>query len=347
MRRIRYVDVMRGISIILIVASHVMTYCDQLNLIYKLIYAFHVPVFFMISGFLANGGTEKLKTFFFKKVKRLVVPYLFYALIFLLIYYLLGSFAIDALGTNNAIDIKTSLSEIAYGTAFDQALKQNSPLWFLPALFTTEMVFWFVFRIRKRLERTWIFDSFILLLFVSLGELINCFHFNLFFGMSSCLSLGVFYYLGYLLRKNENRIKKCFSFENIILLVIGLVIALFNDKVSYTDYRYGYYLLFVVAALFLSVYLLSLSKTIGNNKMLEKAGNNSMDIMIFHKIIVVALQILFIRLFSSSVRDNIASQILFTIFATIIAVILCLIIGRLLNVIRKKVSCKSVRRYEK
>lgn len=60
--RIFYLDSLKGILIILVIVGHVIQYGHGLNydynndLVFRFIYSFHMPLFFFISGLLANRG---------------------------------------------------------------------------------------------------------------------------------------------------------------------------------------------------------------------------------------------------------------------------------------------------
>lgn len=330
MKRLKYIDNMRGISILLIVIAHVMTYCSKLALIYKIIYAFHVPAFFVISGYIYNENNSFKQTFL-KKFKRLIIPYFIYSILFLIPYYFLGKYAINSLGTNITMDLKQSFLEILYGTSYNQALKQNSPLWFLPALFTTEIIFYFIISLRNKICFKKIYDVFMTVLLLISGIIINKFNFNLFFGLSSFLSLGIFYYFGFLLGKANIKNRLNYSFYMIPLFIICILIFIFNNKISYTDYRYGYYLLFVLGAIIASLIMMIISNNIKYDKYLTIVGSKSMDIMIFHKLFIVALQMLFFKLLPSLSHNSLIIQIVFVAVTSAFTVVLCLIISKMIE----------------
>lgn len=77
-QRFDYLDVAKGIGILLVVWAHILL----VGWSHRLIYAFHMPLFFLISGILYNK--DKYKTFaeFFRvRFKRLIVPYLIYSVV--------------------------------------------------------------------------------------------------------------------------------------------------------------------------------------------------------------------------------------------------------------------------
>ena len=77
-------NILRAISIVLVILGHSFIAGDNNNLliryIIKLIYSFHMPIFFFISGFFAlkifniDSNKDKLK-FLEYKAKRLIIPY--------------------------------------------------------------------------------------------------------------------------------------------------------------------------------------------------------------------------------------------------------------------------------
>ncbi len=81
--RIDYLDVCKGILIILVVVGHAIEIVDPKHKSYfiKLIYSFHMPAFFIISGFLFNAIKWKnrgFKDYLLNRVDRNLIPYFFF-----------------------------------------------------------------------------------------------------------------------------------------------------------------------------------------------------------------------------------------------------------------------------
>lgn len=75
-KRIEWLDIAKGICILLVVLEHELTWDEGLR---YLIYAFHIPMFFILSGMTAciTGETEKGFNVFLKRnVNGLLKPYL-------------------------------------------------------------------------------------------------------------------------------------------------------------------------------------------------------------------------------------------------------------------------------
>ncbi|MEY8763485.1 MULTISPECIES: acyltransferase family protein [Clostridium] len=106
-------DIARGIGIFLVVLGH--SFPDsQFNnsnfyaYIYKLIYSFHMPFFFIISGFFAYKiyEIENLKgygSYVYKKIKRLMVPYFTVSLVAVPIKLYMNNFAARPVKLNSLI----------------------------------------------------------------------------------------------------------------------------------------------------------------------------------------------------------------------------------------------------
>ena len=82
-KRIDYLDTCKGILIILVVIGHAIEIVDVEHYCYliKLIYSFHMPAFFIISGFLFNSDKWKQKGFkeyLINRTNRNLIPYFFF-----------------------------------------------------------------------------------------------------------------------------------------------------------------------------------------------------------------------------------------------------------------------------
>lgn len=150
-KRIPAIDIARGFAIIFIVFGHTAAYSGHLGAFVKFVAGFHVVLFFILSGYLFSvKENEKFSTFLKNKFCRIMVPYFVWSVAFLIPYMILGKATADALGVNASFDIGRNLAEIAYGVGADGKLKQNTSLWFLPALFSMNIVFFGLIKLVKR-----------------------------------------------------------------------------------------------------------------------------------------------------------------------------------------------------
>lgn len=70
------VDIIKGIGIILVIMGHI----SENLFINRLIYSFHMPLFFILSGYayINYNKTNNIKDFIIKKLKTIVIPYFIY-----------------------------------------------------------------------------------------------------------------------------------------------------------------------------------------------------------------------------------------------------------------------------
>ncbi len=68
--RYRFIDVARGISIICIILGHLGN--SQIN---RFVFTFHVPIFFLITGYFINKKTS-IREFIHKRFRTLIIPYI-------------------------------------------------------------------------------------------------------------------------------------------------------------------------------------------------------------------------------------------------------------------------------
>ena len=94
-KRIEYIDALRGITMILVVFSHVELfgfYVDEPTLLNSLFISFRMPLFFFISGFIAYKASIEwnLQTWWAMSKKKILVqlvPTLFFGMIYTYLYY--------------------------------------------------------------------------------------------------------------------------------------------------------------------------------------------------------------------------------------------------------------------
>ena len=49
-RRIAYIDILKGVAAFLVVLGHIVTYDADFHRLYNVIYSFHMPLFMFLSG---------------------------------------------------------------------------------------------------------------------------------------------------------------------------------------------------------------------------------------------------------------------------------------------------------
>jgi len=142
-KRIEYLDIARGIGILLVVLGH--NDFEVISLfIHQVIYSFHIPLFFFLSGYFINASIPFLD-FFKKRFNSLLKPYLF---TIFLIYFTSVSF--EKMGFNTAI---TRTLKSLYGSGHYIDWVQ---LWFLPHLFVVSLYAFLFIMIVNRFRNRWV-----------------------------------------------------------------------------------------------------------------------------------------------------------------------------------------------
>lgn len=134
--RNQWMDVAKGLAIILMVIGHT----PIPEMLSRFIYSFHMPLFFIASGWMTNWKKYTIKLFFIKKIKSLIFPFLIYSSIVLLL-----------MNFENK------------GIINDWLIKgwQGYALWFIPVLFISLIFAYFFFLIPNKWTK--IFTLFLIL----------------------------------------------------------------------------------------------------------------------------------------------------------------------------------------
>lgn len=77
--RLRFVDIAKGISIICIILGHL-----GIHAITRVVFTFHVPIFFLITGYFVSTKMS-VRDFAAKKARMLLVPYYVTSLVMILV----------------------------------------------------------------------------------------------------------------------------------------------------------------------------------------------------------------------------------------------------------------------
>ena len=160
--RVSYIDVAKGLGILLIVFGHSRILSNGNSEIHRIVYSFHVPLFFFISGLFLNPN-EIFWVFFIKKTDSLLKPYLV-VLLALSIPLLVKGF---------------SASKYIFGVLYGNGTTIIWPhLWFLPHLWIL-LIFSYIFvKITNFDCLHWGFRASLLLLLLVVGFNISRMYFS-------------------------------------------------------------------------------------------------------------------------------------------------------------------------
>lgn len=136
--RIEWIDIAKGLGILIVIAGHTVS----LRYSYPL-YAFHMPLFFFLSGLLFKDRGDGFMTFIKKKAKALLKPWAVMLFISFLVCLAIPQW-------RNELGIKPILLD--FYTANTNTL-QNSSLWYLICFFFVLVIFYFVNKLKTKTLR--------------------------------------------------------------------------------------------------------------------------------------------------------------------------------------------------
>ena len=253
-QRYDWLDQLKGIAMVFIVLGHATLTKSPPHVI--ICYAFHIPLFFMISGMTAkvhrnrHPETESIPKVIWTKIRQLVIPYFLLNIAFIPAYYF--NFAVLR-GKH------VSLLNLLFGMVYSNQDRMKAPTdatWFLLTLFLAEILFDLLERVFKR-DSGKILLAGIAMGFLSYGEsltgikILYPWHFQ-------AAPMAVFFMaMGYWFMENRERVVGAFEgiFKNkwlralclIIVFAVGVLLALKNGKVSVPSGVYKSIVLFILA----------------------------------------------------------------------------------------------------
>lgn len=140
-QRYDYLDIAKGIGILLVVWGHILL----VGAPHRVIYAFHMPLFFLISGMLFRREKySDLWIFLKKRAKRLLVPFIVYSVVTWIIW---ASFRF--IRNDSVISFWDPLLQTVIAKGSGAYMVHNSALWFIPCLFATEILYFAFSRFNK------------------------------------------------------------------------------------------------------------------------------------------------------------------------------------------------------
>lgn len=219
------INILKALAILIVVSGHL-----EFSLIPLFPpYSFQVVLFFFIAGMLFKDSYSFFQ-YFFRRIKSLLIPYFLYSFIYLLI-----TIAITPIiGKFWAMPI-TFKNEFIYPFLTGHQIDLTSPLWFVPQLFTTLIIFKLLFLYLKKLPVIInILFFFILSIFaIQLGKYSQ--NVYILYFLRTLFSL-LFVYLGYLYNaKIEGKINIFSSKIFYIIIFIQSILWLTNADYSALD----------------------------------------------------------------------------------------------------------------
>lgn len=274
-KRIEYLDLAKAVAILFMVWLHIGVNNRDVD---RFVHVFHMPVFFIISGFCFKEKTSAGK-FILKKTKTLLIPYFFWGTVLYgawsLIYYILNR-----------------KSEIVSLNTFCYSIFNNntnvSPYacvqWFFTTLFIANIIFYVIVLILKK-------HRLLLIVMISVcayvGWMMHYLTERLPFGLDVSFMAVFFIGVGYLIREVKMK-----AYLIPIFGGLGYLTFILNKQSEWNmrTMNYGNPILYVVGACSVSICLLLLAKLLEDISVTRTVlkpvlfiGENSVWFLIFNQ----------------------------------------------------------------
>lgn len=321
-----YIDVLKGIGIFYVVLGHI-TNIGELR---EYIWNFHMPLFFAISGFLYNADKYPgFKGFFKSRVKSIYIPYVLFFLITFLYWVV-----IERKFRGGEYSILHQFLGLFYGTVEGNHMYFNCALWFLPCLFSVELMFYFVSKINNNIG---IFA--LLVLSFAIGTLLVQNDLKVLpLGLHTAFFAIIFYGIGYISKNLEPGFINLSITLKIILLIGSLFVQIWILKTKHFISIDKATINYIAIALIGIVFYMTLSLLIKKSRILEYLGKNSLIILGFHEPLYRAL----IGAISKILNINVDILRTNAIYCILIALICLLVIVPVIylynNFVRKTIN---------
>lgn len=119
-------DILKGIGIVMMIAGHAGLLVPLK--VDRYVDAFYMPMFFWVSGYFMQIGKYSLRSYFYKKLRQLLIPYVIWSLFHLVLWFLAWKVGISLEG---------ELKDMSKGIIWDnnKYFPIAGALWFISALF--------------------------------------------------------------------------------------------------------------------------------------------------------------------------------------------------------------------
>lgn len=268
-KRIAWIDITKGLLIILVVLGH----SSIQDLPAVVINSFHMSAFFVLAGITYRNENLVFKSFFIKKFRALLLPYLMFALILLLYFLckkvLFEGYSFDFLSGLISIVVPVSgrTSTSVYG------------LWFFPCLFLAEIILYlllWIYRITKKYFISILCYTFLCIICWQLHKLTNV------VSIIDIAPIAVLYLgIGEIIQARLKQVEDnhvCIAILSVILFSICVVCnyQFAGSVFDLSSMNLGIWPIYILSGVFGTALICTISIGISRCKLLEDIGKDSM-----------------------------------------------------------------------
>ncbi|MBR4461158.1 MAG: acyltransferase family protein [Erysipelotrichaceae bacterium] len=318
-KRIEWVDIAKFIGIFFVMLSHFESCPSFLREFFT---PFYLAIFFFCSGF-TYRHKEGFFDFFKKKVRQLVLPWFIYSNLNIILSNILSF-------KEHASDFKTELFRNLL-----QIRYYDERLWFIPALFSAYLVFYFVIRwYEKKQEKGQLLLLCAVLAFLRKiykqfmdPELLPWKLINLPWHIDYIPTAMLFMVLGYLFRDTETSFDEKLDWKKKLLIVAAYLFLVYYPYVTgvsfawFLDFFYDH----ICHILGIILVVMAAKKTPAN-RLLLYIGSNTLIYFCLHNKAITALEACFRHFVSGPYQSLAANPLLSALFCFAMTAVVALIL---------------------
>ncbi len=291
------------------------------DIINRAIYSFHMPMYFMLSGYVLKSDSKPFKEYFKSKFKRILLPTLIVYMSTLPIYFYTLDYSTET--------IKSVLFTIFY---IKGSCAYNSPVWFFFCMFQVLLVAKFL-RLAEFSNK-----KLIIVILFSLFLSYACYalkweYFN-FMGFDKCILALLFVSLGLILRRvnyNEGIVIGIISIG--IWIVAGVIL---NTNVSMYSVKLGNFWLFILSGIFGSLSFFAWCKLLAKYEFVRQYAKWTIFIVCSHCIFLSCFKLISILTGIRGLYVYDICSVIFVILAMITYIPICKYIERRIPILMGK-----------
>jgi Fucose 4-O-acetylase and related acetyltransferases len=301
-QRIAYMDIAKAFAIIAVVIGH------SGSPVTHIIYLYHMPLFFFLSGYFYKDMYSKSPvTLLKKRLKSLYIPFVAWELLFLLlhnVFFKLSMYS-DKVGYgttgSHLYTTKEFIINAAKIIAFIGTEQLAGAFWFILSLFTVNILFVLTsYFSTKYIKNSEYFRFLVVFLAFTIGNIATYYGFNLHYQLNISFVALFIYYIGYLYRKIERRID--FNSYLLVISFLSLIISSLYGSIDMVNNKYlspSFLIFNSLAGIYLNIYF---AKKIISYKMnytlLDYIGKNTFTIMALHLLSFKLINIIQVNMYN-------------------------------------------------
>lgn len=264
------IDVLKGIGMLCVIIGHLTT----IGVLRNFIYTFHMPLFFMLSGYFYKQ--QSFSKLFSKMGKSIIMPYSIFALFIALYKY---SGGVEWIWAYLFADGYKSTAYIGGSQLYIGAM------WFLPALFWCRVVYNIMGKNSEKITYS------LAILLSAVSYILGKYIINIPLGFLEGTQALVFYAAGILWHKH----KKALHLKALIILAIVWMSSIFVGFISMADFYYSCHPINIAVAISACLIIASCVNALNRYKSkivrtflgaISWIGRNSLCFLCFHAVLL-------------------------------------------------------------